>query len=368
MFISSLISGFEPFRAAAKAAVKSLGHEPVMAEDFPAQPRAPQLACLSGLRSAQLVVLVLGERYGAVQDASGVSPTHEEYLAARDGVPILLFVQEGVEPEPLQARLLADAQGWQAGLYRKGFSTADELREKVTQGIHAYELSNAAGPLDTARLAKAADELLPRNGRESGSPMLLLALMGGPSRQVLRPAELESSALAKAIHQQGLFGPAPIFDGAEGLATKLDGDALVLEQERGACARLDERGGLLLRLPLNEPRGRKGFAGAMMGLVEETVLAQLRSALAFADWTLDKIDATQLLTHVALSARIDAADYLGWRTQAEQEANPNSGTTIRMGGQEQEPVRLDRPRGALKFEAPRLAEDMMVRLRRQRRA
>jgi hypothetical protein len=34
IFISSLISGFEPFRAAARAAVKTLRHEAKMAEDF----------------------------------------------------------------------------------------------------------------------------------------------------------------------------------------------------------------------------------------------------------------------------------------------------------------------------------------------
>jgi len=34
IFISSLIKGFEPFRTAARAAVKTLRHEAIMAEDF----------------------------------------------------------------------------------------------------------------------------------------------------------------------------------------------------------------------------------------------------------------------------------------------------------------------------------------------
>lgn len=41
VFISSLISGFEEFRSAARDAVRQLGHEPVMAEDFGAQPASP---------------------------------------------------------------------------------------------------------------------------------------------------------------------------------------------------------------------------------------------------------------------------------------------------------------------------------------
>jgi hypothetical protein len=38
VFISSLINGMEPIRAAASAAVTALGHDPVMAEDFGALP------------------------------------------------------------------------------------------------------------------------------------------------------------------------------------------------------------------------------------------------------------------------------------------------------------------------------------------
>ena len=46
IFISSLISGFGPFRAAAHRAVEMLRHTPVMADDFRAMPNSPQVACL----------------------------------------------------------------------------------------------------------------------------------------------------------------------------------------------------------------------------------------------------------------------------------------------------------------------------------
>ncbi|MGI4757637.1 MAG: DUF4062 domain-containing protein [Janthinobacterium lividum] len=67
VFISSLITGMEPFRAAAKDAIATLRHEPIMAEDFGARPNSPQVACLSELRQADVVVLILGAGYGAVQ-------------------------------------------------------------------------------------------------------------------------------------------------------------------------------------------------------------------------------------------------------------------------------------------------------------
>ena len=44
IFVSSLIGGFEPLRQAARDAITSLGHEPVMAEDFRAQANSAQVA------------------------------------------------------------------------------------------------------------------------------------------------------------------------------------------------------------------------------------------------------------------------------------------------------------------------------------
>jgi hypothetical protein len=107
IFVSSLIGGMEPIRAAARSAVTTLGHDPVMAEDFGALPHTPQIACLDGVRQAGAVVLILGSRYGAIQ-SSGLSATHEEYREARDRCPVLAFVEQGITPEPLASALVVE--------------------------------------------------------------------------------------------------------------------------------------------------------------------------------------------------------------------------------------------------------------------
>ena len=78
VFISSLVSGFGPFRAAARRAVETLRHTPVMAEDFGAMPSSPQVACLQGVRQSDIVVLVLAKGYGPVQLGWGLSATDEK--------------------------------------------------------------------------------------------------------------------------------------------------------------------------------------------------------------------------------------------------------------------------------------------------
>ncbi len=367
IFISSLIGGFEQFRAAARSAIVALRHEPVVAENFGAQPNSPQIACLQGVRSADLVVLILGARYGFVQGSSGVSPTHEEYLEARGSKPILMFVQEGVERDEQQAKLVADAGAWQAGHFRAGFKTADELRDLVTRAIHDYQLANAAGPLDTAALSAAALALLPRarENSQASSPVIHVAISGGPMQRLLRPAELEAPDLVDAIHQQALFSEPRLFSKSKGVDPSIEGSALVLEQDRGARIKLGEDGSILLRLPLERSEGSRRNGFGMFAVIQEDVMRELAAALSFGAWLLDRIDSTQRLTHVALAVSIEASDHMGWRTQAEQDASPNSGT-MRMGSGQNPPTSsTDRPRAALRFQAAELAEDLMVPLRRQ---
>ena len=92
VFLSSVIGGMEEYRAAARQAAETLGHTVVAAKDFRVSPNSPQQVCLAGVREADVVALLLGTRYGAPQ-ASGLSPTHEEYREARGRKPVLTFVR-----------------------------------------------------------------------------------------------------------------------------------------------------------------------------------------------------------------------------------------------------------------------------------
>ena len=73
VFISSVITGFEAQRAAARSAVESLRLQPIMAErDFGAKPYTSQEACLDGVRQCDIYLGIFGTRYGFVT-ASGKS-------------------------------------------------------------------------------------------------------------------------------------------------------------------------------------------------------------------------------------------------------------------------------------------------------
>jgi hypothetical protein len=163
----------EAIRASARAAATTLGHEPVMAEDFGALPHSPQIACLDGVRQSAAVILILGARYGAKQ-RSGLSATHEEYREARERCPVLTFVQENITPEPEQAALIQEVQAWTGGLIREGFSDHTDLQSKVTRALHRMEVATATAPFDAAEVLSRALASFPTSVLTGADPLSLM--------------------------------------------------------------------------------------------------------------------------------------------------------------------------------------------------
>ena len=182
-FVSSLITGMEPLREAARDAVETARFTPTMAEDFGARTTTPQVTCLQGVREADVVVLILGARYGDEQP-SGVSATHEEWHEAKDTKPVLVFVEEGVDREPRQAALIDEVQKWASGRFRAGFRSPRELRIKVGQALIDLERASATKPVDETEMqARVSGLLSPSTSRGgfSQGPVLALAMAGGLS-------------------------------------------------------------------------------------------------------------------------------------------------------------------------------------------
>ncbi len=368
VFISSLIAGFGPQRQAAKLGVTTLRHEAVMAEDFGALPTSPQVACLRGLRQSDMVVLILGDSYGAVQPGSGLSATHEEYREARQTKPVLAFVQQGVNTDPQQAAFIAEVQGWEGGLFRGGFDNSADLTAGVIRALHDNELTSVVGAVDPDELARRAATLIPPENRNMVTGAALnIALAMGPTQRILRPIEIEAPALTDAMLQMALFGENQILDRSLGNEVALVGGALTVAQERGGSLRLDEQGSLLLRLPIDDNSRRRTAMdmGGMMVLVEEVIQAKLSIAIGYTAAAIEHIDPTQRITDVAIAARISGAEYRAWRTQAQHAASPGSVSIGHNGNREDGPVVTVQRRAALRLDRTRLIEDLLVPLRRQ---
>lgn len=361
VFISSVISGFETFREAAAGAVGALGYEVIRAEDFGASTASPQQACLAGVRDADLTIVLLGPRYGAKQ-ASGLSATHEEFHEARGHRPVLAFVQTGVEYEPDQAVFIEEVRGWEQGKLTADFATEDGLRMAVTLGIHQHVVSAATRPLDEGKLLARAHEVIGESDPFQNEPQLVLGLVPGPRREILRPSQLENAEFAQGLQQQSLFGPQALFAVASGVQARIRDDWLVLSQGRRSIE-INSGGDMVIRL---DAATSEGFP--FSALIEEDLEDRLVSALGFGAAVLGRIDSALRLSHVAIVAAVVNAHYLPWLTRAER---GSSSYTIPFGADRERVVIHLTPgvhaRAEIDQRPDELAHDLVILLRRRLR-
>lgn len=365
IFISSVIGGLEDARDAAATAIVTLGSQPKRAEDFGASPDTPQRTCLAGVREADAVLLILASRYGEAQ-GSGFSATHEEYREAKERCPVLVFVQEEVEMEVEQSRFLNEVRGWSSGHYTETWSDAEDLRTRVTRVLHDFELSRSLGTLDEEEVLQRALALLPDDLYGTGAgASLIVAVSGGPRQQVLRPSELEDEGLHRELMREANYGASAVLDPAEGTRKTVEGSNLNIVQDTRSI-RLSELGDVRITVPAtSEDLVRRGDLPV---LIEDDVLGHIRNSLRFAGWLLDRVDEMRRMSDVAPTLCVTGGGYLGWRTRAEQQASP--GSYSMNPAAEQKPIHLSpalRKRASLIQNVDRIAEDMLVLLRRQRR-
>jgi hypothetical protein len=91
VFVSSVSLGLETVRQQVIADLHRAGYNVTAMERFGSQPQPPIDVCLREVRRADVLVLVIGPRYGSLLP-QGMSYTHAEYREARaTGIPVLAF-------------------------------------------------------------------------------------------------------------------------------------------------------------------------------------------------------------------------------------------------------------------------------------
>ncbi|MEA2462260.1 MAG: hypothetical protein QOJ98_7, partial [Acidobacteriota bacterium] len=119
-------------RSASAAAIESMGLRPDVYEGWTALSEAPEAASVRAVRESDILVLLIGSRYGTLSSA-GRSIVHEEYLAARaSGIPVLPFRIGDGELEARQVDFVAAVQ--QNETIRRVMSI-DDLKAQVTRGV-----------------------------------------------------------------------------------------------------------------------------------------------------------------------------------------------------------------------------------------
>ena len=131
---AQLFAALRPTADAASRAARALRHEVKRAEYFTASGATPQQTCLAGVRWADVVILLVGSRYGDRQD-SGLSATHEEYREARDRCPCLSLCSKMSILIRISKYSCVKSRTGPTGHFTANFSNPEELRDDVTAAL-----------------------------------------------------------------------------------------------------------------------------------------------------------------------------------------------------------------------------------------
>lgn len=224
VFVSSVIEGFTAFREAARRAIISLGAEPVMAEDFPASSASPRNACLDGVASSDVYLLIVGSR-GGWRTPSGQLAVEEEYEEAKRRNKILSLYVQDVGRDADAERLERKVSDYVGGHFRARFADSSEL-ERVIQEKLSPILSQLRLPLmNTAQL----EEKLNDSYRVEHETTLRLVLAPERSEEVIDRVDIGSTTFVERILRVG--HDSRVFDYRNAKTDDLKRDTLAIEQK-----------------------------------------------------------------------------------------------------------------------------------------
>jgi hypothetical protein len=288
-----------------------------MAEETPASPHSPRRTLFDKIARSDVVVLLLGSRYGD-KGVSGFAPSEDEFNESiSQGKDVLVFVQ-AVEMEPEQAAFLDRVRGaWEEGRFYRRFTDVSDIGLAVAGALSELRAgSPGEDPTEASAraLSLAADEQ--RSGMSSG---LTVRVVFAPLRQgtILDPLALEDSSLGNDLSQA--LREAGVMPQALGIeaSTSAEGVHLTGSESRDWVrpeAFVHADGAVTV---ISGIHSTGTFAGSLVN-PEKLEQALIASGL-FAQAAWARIDLRGSVTRVAVTAAIPDAQYKGWG----EGSNPN---------------------------------------------
>jgi hypothetical protein len=335
VFVSSVVTGFEDYRRAAKEGILAAGGEPILVnEDFPSISDSSRNACLDAVASSDALALVIGER-GGWKAPSGRFVIEEEYdEAVRRGIPLYVFLQD-VARDPETDRFVKKVSDYVLGRFRTSFGTPEELREAAKKAL------GTLGPARTRMVGSAITDALKGKSEHSQYPSLRLAIGSTRAEELVDPLSLFREEFQDEMIKIGTTKPHPIFGLRKEKTAEVKNGSLVITQRdehSSHGSRWESRfvigasGVIIAETSIGEraESSSYGLSTTMMVQVKDLTAAG-QSLFQFANGVLEFVD--QFLRHRQLEYNV-AVNSLGYRYIVDAAPKTAGGVPMRMGGDE----------------------------------
>lgn len=335
VFVSSVITGFEAYRRAAREGILAAGAEPILVnEDFPSTPDSSRNACLDAVASSDAFALVVGER-GGWKTPSGRFVIEEEYdEAVRRGIPLYVFLQN-VDRDTETKAFVSRVSDYVHGTFRRTFDDPEELQAELQKALATLRPKGIRmkGPAISAAL-KA------RNDR-SQEPTLRLVIASVRDEELFDPLDLLREDFQDQVIQVESAQPHPLFGLRKEKKVQNEGGSLIITQpdEQGSHG---SRWQSMLTLALDGiitaqtsigPRNASSFRGLTLSMTVQTKDLALAAQSLFqgVDGLLGLVD--QFMRHRQLEYNV-AVHNLGYHYIVDEDPRAGGGVAMRMSGDE----------------------------------
>jgi hypothetical protein len=316
VFVSSVVKDFEEYREAARQGIEDAGGEPVLVnEDFPAMPDSSRNACLDGVDSSDIYIVIVGER-GGWKTPSGKLVVEEEYEQARKRKKtILAFIQNAKRDEDAE-RLVNNLSDYIDGLFRLMFNSAAELRNQVSGALSPIVVRFNNRPVEVAMLQEKLREryAIPNETR------LRFVLSPERDEEVIDVITLDSPSLKQDLFEMGHANNVSLFSYEHSKSSEVQVDSLVIHQRDSSgrrnenkVVRLEISSGGSITIDMNVTgrinRGSLHGMGEAYVIVESDVIECLQSSFAFANAFYNKFDPYKRHQRFFYNSALSEIDY-----------------------------------------------------------
>ena len=345
VFVSSVIEGFEKFRAIAQEAITEAGGEPLLVnENFPAAASSPRDVCLDAIDSCDAYIVIVGKR-GGWTAPSGKLVVEEEYDRAQQrGLPILAFLMRTERNEKVQ-QLVDRISHYVTGTFRRTFESERELQAEIEQALPSVLATLQRPTLSATDLLNVFQS--PYRVRDETT--LRFALSPDRREEVVDPIKLGSPEFTRAIYKLAHATDVQLLSYEQSKNAGLEGDSLVIlqsneEQWEGVWIRLElsDSGQLVIDANVTgrQPRDIHNRMENSFVVALEDVEATLRPMFSFAVAFFDEVDRFERHKRFHYDVALSG---IGYRTLAKT-PKPQPSYSMRMSDSDEPVIVFDPPR------------------------
>lgn len=196
-----------------------------MAEYFGARSETPRNACLDGVSSSDIFILIIGDRGGWVTPSGKLAVEEEFDQAKQDRIPVLVFIQD-TEMDEDAIRLTKTVSDYTEGNFRQKFTAPPDLMSSVVDAVtpHVQHFSAPRTGMNMVQeLVKSPTDLY-------NTVVIRFVVAPDRAEEVIDPVKLEEPELQRRLMELGHRAEVGLFDYQRAKSSRVTTSDLIITQ------------------------------------------------------------------------------------------------------------------------------------------